>query len=101
MSANIEKSLLQIFSDSFELSVIIKRDVLSVRMHVMMYKDDSYQDFMAEDIYPDMGARNGDKILGQYNFGLLRQTHDGNVEYIVKPKVTTAALLREIIRNPG
>ncbi|KAF7971563.1 hypothetical protein HWV62_20332 [Athelia sp. TMB] len=90
-----------IVRDAYELSIVMKRDVSSVRLSV--YLDDRLNrpfDIRKEqNAWPQMRSQEGDIAVGNYSFGLQRHVEDGGVSFLALPRVVTTALLREVERN--
>lgn len=59
-------------------------------------RDSSYDPQSEDSIWPEMGAKAGDEVIGVYGLGLQKSTPTGHTVVVVKPKVITNALLREI-----
>ncbi|KAJ7186850.1 hypothetical protein C8R46DRAFT_280815 [Mycena filopes] len=105
----IGAQVLSLFEEANRLSLLIRRDVLSVRMSVIIAPATSadYLPFDPEcvsSVWPDMGVeagdgvKAGDEVLTVYKFGLRRQTEDGRISHMLKPEVATRALLRQLAR---
>ncbi|KAJ7629514.1 hypothetical protein DFH06DRAFT_1005878 [Mycena polygramma] len=101
----IRTRLESIFAEAHQLSIIARRDVLSVRMSIsaapecldgrlLLFHPDRM-----DSVWADMGAEMGDEVISLYKFGLKRQSEQGDVSYLVKPEVGTAALLRWMANN--
>lgn len=90
-----------IVRDAYELSLIVKRDITSVRLSI--YLDDRlnrpFDPRKEESSWPQMGARAGDTVIGHYSFGLRKCTQAGDVSLPILPRVITTALLRELEKN--
>jgi hypothetical protein len=95
---NVVKELILLFRDAHELSVVLKRDILSVRMSVVLAsrQESGFNPQKAESIWPEMGAKPGDHILGDYSLGLDKCTKTGEIAFSTLPKVFTTALIREV-----
>ena len=98
----ISKRLESIGLEANALSVVARRDVLSVRMSVVAPELESsygrYNPDLASSVWPGMGASAGDEVVGLYHLGLKKQTEQGHTEYPLKPQVATEALLREMTK---
>jgi len=96
--AYLHKELTVIFRDAHELSLVVKRDILSVRMSVAVYKqlDCAFDPHAGECVWPEMRAKPGDIVIGHYGLGLEKRAEAGEVSYLTMPRVTTTALLREV-----
>lgn len=96
LNTSIGKELTAIYHDAHELSVITKRDILSARMSVMRYANigDRFNPRVVDSVWPDMGVKQGDEVLGDYSLGLMKRTEAGEVSCLTRPKVITVALLR-------
>jgi len=91
--------LAAIFQDAHLLSVVIKRDILSVRMSVIgnpMVGPACFDPCQVDSVWPEMGVQDDDCIIGLYNFGLQKLNETGDTFFITLPKVITSALLREV-----
>ncbi|KAJ7021477.1 hypothetical protein C8F04DRAFT_1273694 [Mycena alexandri] len=99
-----------LFDEAGKLSILVRRDVLSVRMSVVVAAARSdgflpYNPDRVSSVWPDMGteaddeAKAGDEVVTLYKFGLKRQTEDGHISYLLKPEVATGAFLRELARS--
>ncbi|KAJ7764839.1 hypothetical protein B0H16DRAFT_430117 [Mycena metata] len=99
-----------LFDDAGKLSILVRRDVLSVRMSVVVAAARSngflpYNPDRVGSVWPDMGAevgdeaKAGDEVVTLYKFGLKKQTEHGHISYLLKPEVTTGAFLRELARS--
>jgi hypothetical protein len=98
VASSLLKELSVIFRDAHELSVVIKRDILSVRMSVTICKrlGHAFDPGEGECVWPEMGVKPGDIVVGYYGLGLEKRTGTGEVSYLTIPRVTTTALLREV-----
>ncbi|KAJ7074580.1 hypothetical protein C8F01DRAFT_971807 [Mycena amicta] len=98
-------SLAAIFDDALKLATTVRRDVLSVRMSIVCPEQDDETNYPPYDsrslnaVWPDMGVVEGDEVIGLFHLGLQRRTEQGRVSLLVKPQVTTAALLREMSKE--
>jgi len=104
LSASIQKELTAIYRDAHELSVVIKRDILSVRISVTGSSEPSagFDPRMTESVWPEMGAKQGDDVLGDYSLGLMKRTETGEISFPTRPKVLlrwycTAMFIENII----
>jgi hypothetical protein len=100
----ISARLETMFQEANRLSVMVRRDVLSVRMSVIIGPglENNYLPYnpdVVSSVWPDMGVVAGDEVIGLYKFGLLKQTEQGEVGYAIKPEVVTGALLREMAKQ--
>jgi hypothetical protein len=50
----------------------------------------------ADSVWPEMGVKAGDNVLGDYSFGLVKRMKTGESILSTLPKVFTAALIREV-----
>lgn len=98
LGPSIKNELTAIYHDAHELSVITKRDILSVRMSITCSpnNDGAFNPDVADSIWPEMGAKRGDDVLGDYSLALMKRTEAGEVSWLTRPKVITAALLRQV-----
>lgn len=79
-----------------ELSVIIRRDVLSVALSLTICEGNLFNTAGMDSPWPEMGGATGDSILGQYALGLTKTSDTQVIKHILKPKAITVALLRQI-----
>ncbi|KAJ7207968.1 hypothetical protein GGX14DRAFT_634623 [Mycena pura] len=100
LNSKIQTRLSSIYDEAQKLAIMVRRDLLSVRMSVVCPKlNNTYPPYNPESmsgVWPDMGPMAGDEVLGLYHFGLKKQTEIAEVSYLIKPEVTTEALLREM-----
>ncbi|KAF7986958.1 hypothetical protein HWV62_12787 [Athelia sp. TMB] len=96
---NLLRDIHAIVRDAHQLSLVLKRDILSSEMSVSL--DDrvnkSYDPQKADNVWPEMGSKAGDTIIGVYGFGLRKIAPNGQSVQVIKPKVTTSALLRNLV----
>jgi len=87
-----------VFRDAHELSLVIKRDILSVRMSVSLYDrvGRPFHPQKGECVWPEMGVQPNDVVIGHYGLGLQGRTEVGEVSFLTLPRVTTTALLRQV-----
>lgn len=87
-----------IVRDAHHLSLVVKRDILSVRMSVTLggRLGRPFDPQAEESVWPEMGAKAGDPVIGHYSLGLQKCTANGEIIPLVRPRVITSALLREI-----
>jgi hypothetical protein len=100
---SIAKELMAIFRDAHELSTVLKRDILSVQMSVILAsrreREFPFNPHDAESVWPEMGVKPRDKVLGNYSLGLVKRTKTGEMTFTTLPKVFTAALIRQVEKN--
>ncbi|KAJ7086446.1 hypothetical protein B0H15DRAFT_909561 [Mycena belliarum] len=99
----IQTQLEDLCREANQLALSACRDVLSVRMSVVVAPEAKgtflpFNPNRVVSVWPDMGAVMGDEVIALYKFGLKRQTEDGQNTLLVKPQVTTVALLREMAK---
>ncbi|KAJ6491571.1 hypothetical protein DFH09DRAFT_1338451 [Mycena vulgaris] len=99
----ISTRLAPIFEEANRLSIMVRRDVLSVRMSVVVGPGPEnnylpYNPDVVSSVWPDMEVVAGDEVIALYKFGLKRETEKAQVHLLIKPQVTTAALLREMAK---
>ncbi|KAJ7186849.1 hypothetical protein C8R46DRAFT_880466 [Mycena filopes] len=99
MSDSLSSGLRALYKEANELSVVVKRDVLSVRMTITSVVATRFDPTAAASVWPEMGAVAGDEIVGRYKFGLMKRTENGERFDLIKPEVATTALIREICKN--
>ncbi|KAJ7262663.1 hypothetical protein B0H12DRAFT_1321731 [Mycena haematopus] len=104
---NIRSRLETLYTEANQISIVARRDVLSVRMTVVVAPTgaeglEDYlpynTDFVAS-VWPDMKLVESDKIIALYKFGLNKTHEGGRVTCLIKPEVVTTALLREMAKN--
>ncbi|KAJ7641480.1 hypothetical protein FB45DRAFT_358217 [Roridomyces roridus] len=106
-TTSILPKLRTLFNEAENLAIRARRDVLSVRMSIITLSLNSppssstlYDPRDADLVWPDMGIEKGDEVVGRYKFGLKRLGEDGvRLDYLVKPQVTTTALVRETSKS--
>ncbi|KAJ6510552.1 hypothetical protein C8R45DRAFT_813992 [Mycena sanguinolenta] len=104
---NLQNRLETLYSEANEISITTRRDVLSVRMKVVVAPTGArgiedylpYNSDAVAAVWPDMGVMDGDGIVGLYKFGLDKTGEDGRLNCLIKPEVVTTALLREMAKN--
>lgn len=98
--AKLLQNITSVMHDAHKLSLVLKRDILSVQMMVVLDKsiDRPYDPRFEGSVWPEMGAKAGDSVIGVYGLGLRKVTPTGQIVDIIQPKVVTDALLREIER---
>ena len=80
-----------------ELSVIVKRDVLAVRMSVTMAATAVFDPRTTEALWEEMGLAKGDTVIGTYTLGLSKlRSGDPSEIVMLRPKAVTSALLRYV-----
>lgn len=103
LRAKLNDELWTIIWDAHQLSAIIKRDFLSARLTVTAAPfDHNANQYLALDsdravsVWPKMGARHGDEVIGSYKLGLDSLTEKGHVKHLVKAEVITITLSRMV-----
>lgn len=101
VSRLLREGLIIIYREAHELSLMIKRDILSSHLTVTLYPRlyHTFEKERGEQIWPGMRLRVDDTVLGFYGLGLQKRTMDKGLFYLTLPKVFTTALLREV--DPG
>lgn len=99
MSDMIQSRLRALHKEANDLSVLVRRDVLSVRMSVTTVIAPTFDPDCANSVWPEMGATAGDAVVGRYKFGLIKLMEDGEFSFLAKPEVATTALIRETSKN--
>ncbi|KZP22892.1 hypothetical protein FIBSPDRAFT_1043258 [Athelia psychrophila] len=94
----ILRDITAVVRDAHQLSLVLKRDILSVRTMVTLDAgiDRPFDPQNEQSVWPDMGAKAGDQVIGVYGLGLGKTTSSGQVVQILRPTVITTALLQEI-----
>lgn len=91
--------LAELFQDCLLLSVIIKRDVLSVRMSVIRGPTAlpaPFNPHLLKSAWPEMAIQGDELTIGYYNLGLQKLTDAGHTYNITLPMVVTSTLLRDV-----
>lgn len=101
---NVRAELSCLCRNAKDVSVMIRRDVLSVRMSVSIgprspYGYLAFDPSQVSSVWPEMGAELGDDVVGVYRLGLTKQSVTGKVEHIILPEVFTSALLQVTAKN--
>ncbi|KAJ7471924.1 hypothetical protein FB451DRAFT_1036505 [Mycena latifolia] len=99
MSEMIHTRLVALYKEANELSIQVRRDILSVRMSVISVDAPVFDPDFANSVWPEMGATAGDEIVGRYRFGLLKLLENGEFSCLIMPEVATMALIRETSKN--
>ncbi|KAJ7764841.1 hypothetical protein B0H16DRAFT_1310330 [Mycena metata] len=99
MSDALFSGLRAMYKEANELSVSVRRDILSVRMTVTTVSATHFDPNLACSVWPEMGAAAGDEIVGRYKFGLMKVTETGERFDLMKPEVATTALIRETSKS--
>ncbi|KAJ7911571.1 hypothetical protein B0H13DRAFT_1614390 [Mycena leptocephala] len=102
----IQSQLASLYEEASKLSVIVRRDVLSVRMSVVVAPVDPkaandylpYNPDAVTSVWPDMKVVAGDEVIALYKFGLKKYNENRQIHRLIKPEVTTTALLREMAK---
>ncbi|KZP16326.1 hypothetical protein FIBSPDRAFT_866007 [Athelia psychrophila] len=96
--AKLLQNITSVMRDAHQLSLVLKRDILSVRVMAALRhgRDGPYDPQFEDSVWPEMGAKAGDEVIGVYGLGLQKVTPAGHNVVVAKPKVITSALLREI-----
>ena len=93
------EDLSKLYAMSHELSLIMKRDVLSVNLSVIGSAEGVFDSRSSTALWnsTDMASVNGDILIGCYSLGLVKYTKDDGPGLIMlPPKVITSALLRYV-----
>ncbi|KAJ7207970.1 hypothetical protein GGX14DRAFT_634632 [Mycena pura] len=109
LTSKMQTQLASLFDEAQKLAIVVRRDVLSVRMKVAIcpvLSNGTYASYNPElmNNWPNVGVVPGDEVIGFHGFGLKRQTEEQSradpkadeecVSYLIKPTVITNALLR-------
>ncbi|KAJ7074577.1 hypothetical protein C8F01DRAFT_30187 [Mycena amicta] len=100
MKVGLEK----IYEEAANVAISVRRDMISVRMNVVCpaIRDVSgcIPCFDPETMSTPWGLAGhiGEDLFASYHFGLTKTTQDGEMSYMIKPRVTTVGLLE---RNCG
>ncbi|KAJ7302368.1 hypothetical protein DFH08DRAFT_945701 [Mycena albidolilacea] len=98
---------LKLYKEANQLSIIARRDVLSVRMLVVVAPTGPagptdylpYDTNAVASVWPDMKTVEGDEVIALHKFGLEKVDEKGQLARLIKPEVATTALLREMAKN--
>lgn len=97
LHAKAAEGLLKLCRMAHELSLTVKRDIISVRMAVTVPSALAFDHRRMEALWGDMGVVDGDTIIGGYAFGLSKLNAGDPQEIIMlRPKAITSALLRYV-----
>lgn len=98
LSDGLRKCVAAVYESAHELSIILKRDILSVRMSVVLgpHPGSSFDSSGAHRVWPEMEGRDVDNVIGYFALGLTRTTPGGDMSYLTMPTVTTESLIREV-----
>lgn len=99
LHGEVVEGLLKLYTMAHELSLIMKRDVLSVKLSVIGSASGAFNSRSSTALWDsaDMASINGDIIIGCYSLGLFKYTKDDRSgSFMLLPKVITSALLRYV-----
>ncbi|KAF8147761.1 hypothetical protein K438DRAFT_1779861 [Mycena galopus ATCC 62051] len=104
LTPKIRSRLETIYNEANQLSIMARRDVLSVRMAVVVGADAKgnhlpYDPNSMASVWPDMKLVDGDEVIALYKFGLKKSNEKGQLARLIKPEVVTTALLRDLAKN--
>jgi hypothetical protein len=95
--------LRKIYNEAFTLSTMVKRDVLSAKMLVVISPSPERMptiDLARVDVqWPMDDEPPAKQVLGTYSFGLVKSDESGVTTVLLRPKVVTNQLLRH--RSPS
>ncbi|TFK51569.1 hypothetical protein OE88DRAFT_1659670 [Heliocybe sulcata] len=92
---DIAEELRTLYTKASELSLVLRRDVMSVRLAVTIVRNGIFDGVMMDCQWSEMGVNDRDGVLGAYGLGLSKATADGQRWSLARPKVVTEALFRE------
>ncbi|KAJ7086444.1 hypothetical protein B0H15DRAFT_782204 [Mycena belliarum] len=95
----VQSRVMTLCQEAKELSIQLRRDILSVRMSVISMTAAIFDPELADSVWPEMGATLGDEVVGKYKFGLIKVDESRRVSYLIKPEVATTALIRETSKH--
>jgi hypothetical protein len=101
MKTMIEHGLSDVYENACKLSLALKRDLVSVRVEVAVGSDDTLGQDARETLWAEMGEQPGDRILGNYAFGLVKTGEHQAKVVLHRPQVATEALLRHVQQHGG
>jgi hypothetical protein len=90
----VQGQLSGIFSQAHDLSLRTKRDILSVQMRIIRSSCARFSFAECQPGWDKMGTADGEEILGQFAFGLLKVSENGVQSISLRPAVVTTSLLR-------
>lgn len=97
MRLNTIEGLKKIYNAAQQLSVTIKRDVLSVRMAVTIPNTSVFDAESMEALWEDMGHCSHDFVIGAAGFGLLKfEVNELQERIVLRCKVVSSSLLRHL-----
>ncbi|EPQ53306.1 hypothetical protein GLOTRDRAFT_122482 [Gloeophyllum trabeum ATCC 11539] len=96
MREDIFSGLSTTYKMARELSLVMKRDVLAVRLMVGAVSEGTFDHRAVDSQWPEMGVKEGDRIVGAYGLGLSKLSADGRLQSLTRPKVVTEALFRQL-----
>ncbi|KAJ7475091.1 hypothetical protein B0H11DRAFT_1722398 [Mycena galericulata] len=99
MTDMINSRLRALYKEANDLSILVRRDILSVRMSIISMTTPIFDPATANSIWPEMGAAAGDEVVGRIKFGLIKLKEAGGIFCLLKPEVATTALIRETSKN--
>jgi hypothetical protein len=99
VKAKVEQGLGEIYENARQLSVIMKRDVVSIQASIILgsVAEDSHGS--NETIWAEMGEMAGDLVVGDYGLGLVKTYEDGKTTVLLRAKVATEALIRHASKS--
>jgi hypothetical protein len=100
LTIKIEHGLSEIFENARQLSLTLKRDVVSVRVEVIVGSEVELAQEARETRWADMGEKSGDQILAHYAFGLVKTAENqATSAVLLRAQVATEALIRYVQRH--
>jgi hypothetical protein len=101
LKTKIEHGLSDIYENACQLSLALKRDLVSIRVEVVVGSDGTLGQDARETLWAEMGEQPGDQILGDYAFGLVKTGEHQARVVLHRPQVATEALLRHVQQHGG
>ncbi|KZP16339.1 hypothetical protein FIBSPDRAFT_831962 [Athelia psychrophila] len=98
LGRRLEENIAGVFQSAHELSVVLKRDILSARLSVVVGPEPKSQ-FDSSRVWPEMKSERQDRVLGYYGLGLQVERREGEKHFLTLPMVITESLTREVKRN--
>jgi hypothetical protein len=99
VKAKIEEGLGDIYESAGELSVVMKRDVVSVQAEIILGSKSADKDGAIETIWAEMGEQTGDRVIGDCGLGVSKTYEDGRTVVLLRAQVATEALIRYVSRT--
>jgi hypothetical protein len=83
-----------IFSQAHTLSLQTKQNILSVDMRIVQSRSSHFSSSECVPGWNGMDTKDGDEVLGQFSFGLVKVLENGAYTISLKPGVVATSLFR-------